>query len=137
MSETQNDKDAWAAYSDAMPKIAGIPTTAGTGSEGGKSAVITNTDGVKVVFGNTLFMPKTVALVPQFTVRLPPHLTAATGIDALFHNLEAYFVPKAAAYRDGMSDEDIQVADDYALKGIQLIVHNLPKAFIQVIHLYD
>jgi len=115
-----------------MPVIAGIPTTAGTGSEGGKSAVITNTDGVKVVFGNPLFMPKTVGLVPQYTAKLPPHLTAATGIDALFHNMEAFFVTKAAAYNDGMNDEEIKVTDDFALKGTELIVHNLPKAFIQV-----
>jgi alcohol dehydrogenase class IV len=118
----------WKSYVAAVPPVAGIPTTSGTGSEGGKSAVIINTSGVKMVFGNPVFMPKTVALVPQFTQKLPPTLTAATGIDALLHNMEALFVTKSAAYNDGMNDDDIKVTDDFAVKGIDLIVKNLPAA---------
>jgi alcohol dehydrogenase class IV len=118
----------WEQFVSSVPAIAGIPTTAGTGSEGGKSAVITLPDGVKMVFGNPVFMPKTVALVPQFTQKLPASLTAGTGIDALFHNMEAFFVTYQAALNDGMNDAEIAYTDDFALKGISLIVDNLPNA---------
>lgn len=67
-----------------MPFVA-IPTTSGTGSEGGKSAVIANKHGVKVVFGHPVLMPKLAVLDPTLTVGLPPMMTAATGVDALFH----------------------------------------------------
>lgn len=125
-----------------IPFISAIPTTAGTGSEGGKSAVITKPDGSKLVFGNPIFFPKIVALVPQFTVKvntkyfhylillkLPPSLTAATGIDALFHCMEAYFVTLQDAYDDGCNDEDITRCDKYALEGIDLVIKNLPEAY--------
>lgn len=128
MSNAMKDAKGWEQWTKAVPAIAGIPTTAGTGSEGGKSAVITLQDGVKLVFGNPVFMPKTVALVPQFTSKLPASLTAGTGIDALFHNMEAFFVTYKAALNDGMNDADIAYTDDFALKGISLIVDNLPNA---------
>lgn len=124
MSELPSD-DPWFA---AVPLIAAIPTTSGTGSEGGKSAVITDTKGVKRVFGNPVFMPQTVALVPQFTEKMPAGLTAATGIDALFHNMEAFFVTRQAAYDDGMNDAEIAETDDFGLRGIQMTIDNLPNA---------
>jgi len=112
-----------------IPYISGIPTTAGTGSEGGKSSVITKPDGSKIVFGHPVFFYKTVALVPQFTVKLPPTLTAATGIDALFHLMEAWFVPLQDAYDEGMIKEDIDKCEEYALYGIDLVVKHLPEAY--------
>lgn len=113
----------------AVPPITCIPTTAGTGSEGGKSAVITNSKGAKVVFGHPAFMPRAVALEPQLTAKLPPALTAATGLDALFHCIEAFFVTKQDAYDDGMDDPGIVVTDDYAIKGIRLILQNLKQVY--------
>jgi len=116
-------------FSKNIPYIVGIPTTAGTGSEGGKSSVITKPDGSKIVFGHPAFFFKTVALVPQFTVKLPPLLTSATGIDALFHLMEAYFVPLQDAYDEGMIKEDIDKCEEYALYGIDLVVKYLPEAY--------
>jgi len=120
-----------------IPPINAIPTTAGTGSEGGKSAVIVNPQGQKKVYGNPAFMPKYVALAPQLTEQLPPLLTAATGIDALSHLLEAWFVPPETVLfpeeggpADGyLSKADVSRCDNYALEGISLIAEHLPAAF--------
>jgi alcohol dehydrogenase class IV len=123
---SQGPDSAWVK---AVPPIAAIPTTAGTGSEGGKSAVITNSKGIKCVFGHSSFMPRAVALAPQLTAKLPAGLTAATGLDALFHCIEAFFVTKKEAYNDGMDDAGIVVTDDYAVKGVRLILQNLKQVF--------
>jgi len=68
-----------------------VPTTAGTGSETGRASVITNqeTHTKKVIF-HPKMMPSIVIADPELTVGLPPHITAATGMDALSHCLEAY-----------------------------------------------
>src|SRR6266581_4935724 len=77
-----------------MPPMVAIPTTAGTGSEVGRSAVITMADETGVARKTVIFSPHlmpTVALCdPELTIGLPPRLTAATGMDALTHNVEAY-----------------------------------------------
>ena len=74
--------------------IIAVPTTAGTGSEVGRAAVITHpvTHEKKIIF-HPLMMPKVAMLDPELTVGLPARLTAATGMDALAHNLEAYCAP--------------------------------------------
>jgi len=116
-------------YASAIPYMSAIPTTAGTGSEGGKSAVITDNTGVKFVFGHPEFFPKLVALAPQLTEKMPPSLTAATGIDALFHLLEAYFVTERAAVADGLDSQGIARCDNYALTGTRLVAKWLMRAF--------
>lgn len=63
-------------FLNAVPVVCAIPTTAGTGSDGGKSMVITDLKGQKQVIGHPVFLPSVVALVPQFTAGLPSHLTA-------------------------------------------------------------
>ena len=74
-----------------QPPIITIPTTAGTGSEVGRSSVISlGDDGVKVVIFSPHMMPQTAILDAELTTGLPPHITAATGIDALTHAIEAY-----------------------------------------------
>ena len=74
-----------------QPPIITIPTTAGTGSEVGRSSVISlGEDGVKVVIFSPYMMPQTAILDAELTTGLPPHITAATGIDALTHAIEAY-----------------------------------------------
>jgi alcohol dehydrogenase len=69
-------------------------TTAGTGSEVGRAGVVTHpiTHEKKIIF-HPAIMPKVAILDPELTVGLPPKLTAATGMDALAHNLEAYCAP--------------------------------------------
>lgn len=101
-----------------MPPMIAIPTTAGTGSEVGRSAVITIGEvGRKVV----IFSPHLIADVavcdPVLTVGLPPRLTASTGMDAMSHNLEAL---AAKGYHP--------MCDAIALQGIALVGGNLRKA---------
>eukprot|EP01126_Amoeba_proteus_P049433 TRINITY_DN5780_c0_g1_i5.p1 TRINITY_DN5780_c0_g1~~TRINITY_DN5780_c0_g1_i5.p1 ORF type:complete len:316 (-),score=51.27 TRINITY_DN5780_c0_g1_i5:77-1024(-) len=124
-------------FKSNIPPLFALPTTAGTGSEGGKSAVILNPNGHKKVYGNPVLVPQYVALVPQLTEKLPPFLTAATGIDALSHLLEAWFVPPETVLfpdeggpQDGyLSKEDVTRCDRFALEGIDLVVRHLPEAF--------
>mmetsp|Transcript_22866 Transcript_22866/g.34115 ORF Transcript_22866/g.34115 Transcript_22866/m.34115 type:complete len:471 (-) Transcript_22866:33-1445(-) len=115
-------------FLENVPSVLAIPTTSGTGSDGGKSAVICDKDGKKVVFGHPKFMPVFAALVPQFTAGMPGRLTVGTGVDAMFHSLEAYLVPTDIMInRDGMTEEEIAYCDAFALNGIELVCRNLPK----------
>lgn len=57
---------------------------------------------------------------------MPPKLTFATGIDALFHCLEAYFVTNEEAMNQGMDKASIDICDEYAINGIKLVLANLP-----------
>jgi len=99
------------------PLIA-IPTTAGTGSEVGRAAVITDpTQHLKRLIFHPKMLPKIVILDPQLTVNLPAHLTAATGMDALSHALEAYCAPNFHPMAEGI-----------ALEAIRLIKEHLPIA---------
>ena len=102
-----------------LPPCVAIPTTAGTGSEVGRSSVITlaSTRRKAVVFHPEL-LAKLVILDPQLTVDLPPKLTAATGADALTHCLESFTCPVFHPLCDGI-----------ALEGIHLIVEALPRAY--------
>ncbi len=85
---------------DAAPIIA-IPTTAGTGSEVGGGAVIITEEGQKIVLSSPNLLPKIAICDPELTYDLPRHLTAATGMDAMAHCIEAYLTntvnPVAAA----------------------------------------
>ncbi len=77
---------------NAVPPTIMIPTTAGTGSDVGCWAVVTNTaENYKGFCGGWMCMPKIALLDPDMTVSMPPGLTAATGFDALVHGLEAYY----------------------------------------------
>jgi alcohol dehydrogenase len=100
-----------------LPVIA-VPTTAGTGSETGRAAVITDerTHTKKVIF-HPRMMPAIVIADPELTVGLPPHLTAATGMDAFAHCLEAYCAPGYHPYAEGI-----------AVEGIRLVKEFLPRA---------
>ncbi|WP_027857315.1 iron-containing alcohol dehydrogenase [Marinobacterium jannaschii] len=107
-------------YADAaaIAPVIAIPTTAGTGSEVGRAAVITDQQRqVKRIIFHPDMLPKRVILDPQLTVSLPTALTAATGMDALSHNLEALCAPGFHPMADGI-----------ALEAIRLIRENLPKA---------
>ena len=105
-------------WSGLAPCIA-IPTTAGTGSEVGRSSVITlDATHRKAVLFHPELMAKLVILDPQLTVGLPPKLTAATGADALTHCIESFTCPQFHPICDGI-----------ALEGIRLIVEALPRAY--------
>jgi 4-hydroxybutyrate dehydrogenase len=90
---------------DVAPMIA-IPTTAGTGSEVGRAALITLDDGRKLGFISGYLIPKRAICDPLLTLGLPAGLTAATGLDALSHCVETYLSPRnnppaEAIARDG------------------------------------
>jgi len=105
-------------WSGLAPFIA-IPTTAGTGSEVGRSSVITlDATRRKAVLFHPELLAKLVILDPKLTTGLPPKLTAATGADALTHCIESYTCPAFHPMCDGI-----------ALEGIRLIVDALPRAF--------
>ena len=110
----------WWTRADAskIAPIIAVPTTAGTGSEVGRAGVVTHpeTHEKKIIF-HPAIMPKFAVLDPELTVGLPAKLTAATGMDALSHNLEAYCAPFYHPMAKGV-----------ALEGMRLIKENLVKA---------
>ncbi len=90
--------------------IIAIPTTAGTGSETGRaSAIINHETGVKKIIFHPKFLPSIVILDPVLTVDLSPRLTAATGMDALAHNLEAFCAPGFHPMADGIAIEGMKL----------------------------
>jgi alcohol dehydrogenase class IV len=101
-----------------VPPIINVPTTAGTGSEVGRSGVVTlKATGRKTVIFSPYLMAKAAILDPELTVSMPARVTAATGFDALTHNIEAY-----------LSLGDHPMADGIALAGIELCAKHLPRA---------
>jgi alcohol dehydrogenase class IV len=107
--------DNWTRVNEAgvAPTIA-IPTTAGTGSEVGRSSVITHEDEQrKVIIFHPLMLPVLAICDPEVTVSLPKRLTAATGMDALSHNLEAYCANGYHPLGDGIAVEGIRLVKEY------------------------
>jgi len=103
---------------NTLPYFVALPTTSGTGSEVGRSSVISDdaTHVKKVVF-NPALLAKAVFADPELTLDLPPHVTAATGMDALTHNVESYLSPEYHPLCDGI-----------ALEGARLAAHALERA---------
>ncbi|KAA3616337.1 MAG: iron-containing alcohol dehydrogenase [Calditrichaeota bacterium] len=92
-----------------MPPFYAIPTTAGTGSEVGRSSVITiKKTNTKTIIFSPFLMPTIAVLDPEITRSLPPHLTAATGVDALVHNLEAFIMPVFHPFADALAKDAIE-----------------------------
>lgn len=105
MWDLEDIGDNWkrADTSGLVPVIA-IPTTAGTGSELGRSSVITHeADMRKVIVFHPRMMPNVVIMDPELTTGLPAHITAATGMDALSHALEAYCAPSFHPMAEGVA----------------------------------
>ncbi|MBO6782870.1 MAG: iron-containing alcohol dehydrogenase [Alphaproteobacteria bacterium] len=99
----------WQAAKAPLPTVA-VPTTAGTGSETGRSTVVLNeATGRKVIITHPGMMPGIVIADPELTVGLPPHITAATGMDALAHCLEAYCSPFHNPLCDGVALEGMRL----------------------------
>jgi alcohol dehydrogenase class IV len=112
--------DWWTrADPNGIAPIVAIPTTAGTGSEVGRAGVILNeqTHQKKIIF-HPKMMPGIVISDPELTVGLPPKITAATGLDAFVHCLEAYCAPGFHPLADGL-----------ALEGMRLVKDYLPRAY--------
>ncbi len=104
---------------DALAPVVAVPTTSGTGSEVGRSSVITNQEiKVKKIIFHPTMLPRIVLSDPELTIGLPPHITAATGIDAFVHCFEALCT---TAYHP--------MAEGIALEGMRLIADALPRAF--------
>jgi len=112
--------DFWKrAEEDKISPIIATPTTAGTGSETGRaSAIINKKSGIKKIIFHPKILPSIVILDPILTINLSPRLTAATGMDALAHNLEAFCAPNFHPMADGIS-----------LEGMKLIKKSLVTAF--------
>ena len=112
--------DNWMkANSDKIAPIIAVPTTAGTGSETGRASVILNEEtGVKNIIFHPKFLPSIVILDPVLTIGLPPKLTAATGMDALAHNLEAYCAPGYHPMADGIALEGMKLINKWLLKAV-------------------
>jgi alcohol dehydrogenase class IV len=94
-----------------LPYFVAMPTTAGTGSEVGRSAVISEDE---THLKRIVFSPKVLARIvfadPELTLGLPPHVTAATGMDALTHNIESYLSPAYHPLCDGIALEGTRIA---------------------------
>lgn len=104
---------------EILPPILAIPTTAGTGSEVGRAAVISeNGTGIKHILFAPSLLPRAVFSDPALTVGLPPKWTAITGMDALTHNVEAFV---ARGYHP--------ICDGVALEGVRRVAQFLPRAF--------
>lgn len=102
-----------------MPPMVAVPTTAGTGSEATQFTIITDTKkDIKMLLKGEVLMPTLAVIDPQFTMTAPPKITAATGLDALCHAVEAYTSRKAQT-----------MSDTFAVSAVKRIFKFLPVAF--------
>jgi alcohol dehydrogenase class IV len=92
----------------AVPPLIAIPTTAGTGSEVARGAIVIVDDGRKLGFHSWHLMPKTALLDPELTLGLPPLLTAATGMDAIAHCMETFMAAPFNPPADGIALDGLQ-----------------------------
>jgi alcohol dehydrogenase class IV len=107
--------DNWKAADVAgIAPIVAVPTTAGTGSEVGRASVIVDeeTHSKKIIF-HPKMLPGVVIADPELTVGLPPDITAATGMDALAHCLEAYCAPGYHPMAEGIAVEGMRLVKDW------------------------
>lgn len=94
-----------------LPYFVALPTTAGTGAEVGRSAVISEDDThLKRIIFSPRILARCVFADPQLTLALPAHVTAATGMDALTHNIESYLSPAYHPLCDGIALEGARIA---------------------------
>lgn len=115
------DREDWWSRADpeGVAPIIAVPTTAGTGSEVGRAGVILDeAEQVKKIIFHPRMMPAIVILDPELTVGLPKHVTAATGMDALAHCLEAYCAPGFHPMADGIAAEGVKLVHDWLAKAV-------------------
>ena len=113
--------DYWKRANDEkIAPIIAVPTTAGTGSETGRaSAIINKETGVKKIIFHPKILPSIAILDPYLTVDLSPRLTAATGMDALAHNLEAFCAPGFHPMADGIALEGMRLVKNSLLVAVK------------------
>ena len=114
------DKEDWCTRVnvEGMVPVVAVPTTSGTGSEVGRASVITDeSNHTKKIIFHANMLPAKVICDPELTIGLPANITAWVGMDALSHNMEAYFSPFYHPMAEGI-----------ALKGMQLVKEYLPAA---------
>jgi alcohol dehydrogenase class IV len=103
-----------------LPYFVALPTTSGTGSEVGRSSVVSENDThLKRVVFSAKILAKTVFADPELTFDLPAHVTAATGMDALTHNIESYLSPAYHPLCDGIALEGTRIAAGALLTAVQ------------------
>lgn len=102
-----------------IPPVVAIPTTAGTGSEATKFTIITNQENdIKMLLKGDCLVPKIAIVDPDFSMDMPKSVTAATGLDAFTHAVEAYTSKKA-----------FDMTDTLAVSAVKRILENLPKVY--------
>jgi alcohol dehydrogenase class IV len=113
--------DNWKrADENKISPIIAVPTTAGTGSETGRaSAIINKKTGIKKIIFHPKILPSIVILDPCLTIDLSPRLTAATGMDALAHNLEAFCAPGFHPMADGIALEGMKLVKNSLLNAVK------------------
>ncbi len=105
---------------NALPYFVALPTTSGTGSEVGRSSVVSENDThLKRVVFSAKILAKTVFADPELTFGLPAHVTAATGMDALTHNIESYLSPAYHPLCDGIALEGTRIAAAALLSAVK------------------
>lgn len=108
------------AITHPLPYFVALPTTSGTGSEVGRSSVVSENDThLKRVVFSPKILARCVFADPELTVGLPPAVTAATGIDALTHNVESYLSPAYHPLCDGIALEGTRIAARALLRAVQ------------------
>jgi alcohol dehydrogenase class IV len=110
------DREDWytRVRTERMAAVVAVPTTAGTGSEVGRASVITDVrDHTKKIIFHPKMLPALVIEDPELTIGLPPKVTAAVGMDALSHNLEAYCAPFFHPMADGIAVEGIRLIKEW------------------------
>ena len=112
--------DNWTrADASLVAPVVALPTTAGTGSEVGRASVILDeTVHVKKIIFHPRMLPQMVILDPELTTGLPPRLTAATGMDALSHNLEALCSPVFHPMAEGIGMEGARLVREYLPRAV-------------------
>lgn len=93
---------------DRVPPLIAVPTTAGTGSEVARGAILIVDDGRKLGFHSWHLLPRAAILDPDLTLGLPPRLTAATGMDAIAHCIETFLAPAFNPPADGIALDGLE-----------------------------
>lgn len=115
-----SDYNGGKEFPNPIPPFVAIPSTAGTGSEVTKFTVISDTTKqIKMLLRGNDLMPKIAIVDPKFTIGTPKNVTAATGLDALTHAVEAYTSKKA-----------FSTTDVFAISAVKRIFQYLPKAYL-------
>jgi hypothetical protein len=113
--------DNWTRADPAgIAPIIAVPTTAGTGSEVGRASVITDQEHhIKKIIFHPRILPQIVIADPALTLGLPPRITAATGMDALSHNLEAFCAPGYHPMARGIAVEGMRLIHDWLATAVE------------------